>query len=96
MPAETHTHFASLDRQRIVEIVQERLGEILEIEPSTIKETDSLVDDHHADSLAQNQLVEAQVDEFGERTVGPGIEVEDLEDLELVSDAVDYVVARLA
>ncbi|HOT78832.1 MAG TPA: acyl carrier protein [Microthrixaceae bacterium] len=96
MPAETHTHFASLDRQRIVEIVQERLGEILEIEPSTIKETDSLVDDLHADSLAQYQLVEALVDEFGERTVGPGIEVEDLEDLELVSDAVDYVVARLA
>ena len=78
MPAETHTHFASLDRQRIVEIVQERLGEILEIEPSTIKETDSLVDDLHADSLAQYQLVEALVDEFGERTVGPGIEVEDL------------------
>ena len=96
MPAETHTHFASLDRQRIVEIVQELLGEILEIEPSTIKETDSLVDDLHADSLAQYQLVEALVDEFGERTVGPGIEVEDLEDLELVSDAVDYVVARLA
>lgn len=96
MPAETHTHFASLDRQRIVEIVQERLGEILEIEPSSIKETDSLVDDLHADSLAQYQLVEALVDEFGERTVGPGIEAEDLEDLELVSDAVDYVVARLA
>ena len=96
MPAETHTHFASLYRQRIVEIVQERLGEILEIEPSTIKETDSLVDDLHADSLAQYQLVEALGDEFGERTVGPGIEVEDLEDLELVSDAVDYVVARLA
>ena len=96
MPAETHTHFASLDRARIVEIVQDRLGEILEIEPSTIKETDSLVDDLHADSLAQYQLVEALVDEFGERTVGPGIETEDLEDLELVSDAVDYVVARLA
>lgn len=95
MPAETHTHFASLDRARIVEIVQDRLGEILEIDPSTIKETDSLVDDLHADSLAQYQLVEALVDEFGERTVGPGIEVEDLEDLERVSDAVDYVVARL-
>lgn len=96
MPAETHTHFASLDRERIVEIVQERLGEILEIDPTTIQETDSLVDDLHADSLAQYQLVEALIDEFGERTVGPGIEPEDLEDLELVSDAVDYVVARLA
>jgi acyl carrier protein len=95
LPAETHQH-ASLDRARIFEIVQDRLGEILEIEPSTIKETDSLVDDLHADSLAQYQLVEALVDEFGERTVGPGIEADELEDLELVSDAVDYVVARLA
>jgi acyl carrier protein len=96
MPAETHTHHASLDRAKILEIVQDRLGEILEIEPGSIRETDSLVDDLHADSLAQYQLVEALVDEFGDRTVGPGIEAEDLEDLELVSDAVDYVVARLA
>lgn len=96
MPAETHTHFASLDRERVVEIVRDRLGEILEIDPTTISEDDSLVDDLHADSLALYQLVEALVDEFGERTVGPGLEADDLEDLVLVRDAVDYVVARLA
>lgn len=96
MPAETHTHFESLDRQRVFEIVQERLGEILEIDPSTINETDSLVDDLHADSLALYELFGALAEEFGERTVGTDAEPEDLEELDLVSDAVDYVVARLA
>ena len=97
MPAETHTHHASLDRTRILEIVKDRLGEILQIEPSSINETDSLANDLHADSLALFELVEALEDEFGERTVGlrSETETEDLDDLELVSDAVDYVVARL-
>lgn len=95
MPAETHTHHAPLDRSRVVEIVVDRLGEILEIDPSTIAEADSLVDDLHADSLALYQLIEELTDEFGERTVGDGLEAEELEELELVRDAVDYVVARL-
>ena len=71
MPAETHTHFASLDRQRILEIVQDRLGEILESEPSTILEEMSRVDDLHADSLAQYQLVEALVAAGRRREVPP-------------------------
>ena len=96
MPAETHTHHAPLDRSRILEIVQDRLGEILEVDPDSIGESDSLVDDLGAGSLELYQLVEALVDEFGERTVGDGIEPDDLQDLERVSDAVDYVVARLA
>lgn len=94
MPAETHTHSAPLDRARVLEIVQELLGDILEIDPSSISETDSLVEDLHADSIAQYQLVEALISEFGERTVSD-IDAEEFEDIELVSDAVDYVVARL-
>lgn len=94
MPAETHTHSAPLDRARVLEIVQELLAEILEIDPSSIAETDSLVEDLHADSIAQYQLVEALIGEFGERTVSD-IEADEFEDIELVSDAVDYVVARL-
>lgn len=95
MPAETHTH-ASMDRGRILEIVQDRLGEILEIDPSSIGETDSLVADLHAGSLAQYELIEALVDEFGERTLNPEDDADELAELELVRDVVDYVVARLA
>ncbi|NLA37300.1 MAG: acyl carrier protein [Actinobacteria bacterium] len=94
MPAETHTHSAPLDRSRVLEVVQELLAEILEIDPSSIAETDSLVEDLHADSIAQYQLVEALISEYGERTVSD-IEADEFEDIELVSDAVDYVVARL-
>lgn len=94
MPAETHTHSAPLDRSRVLEIVQELLGEILEIDPSGIAETDSLVEDLHADSIAQYQLVEALISEFGERTVSD-IDADEFDEIELVSDAVDYVVARL-
>ena len=96
MPAETHTHHAPLDRGEVFSIVADRLGEVLQIDPSSIKDADSLADDLHADSLALFELIEMLEDEFGERTVGLGVELEDLEGLVLVSDAVDYVVARLA
>ena len=96
MPAETHTHQAPLERGEVFSIVADRLGEVLQIDPSSIKDTDSLADDLHADSLALFELIEMLEDEFGERTVGLGVELEDLEGLVLVSDAVDYVVARLA
>ena len=94
MPAETHTHSAPLDRSRVLEIVQDLLGEILEIAPGSVSESDSLVEDLHADSIAQYQLVEALISEFGERTVSD-FETDEFDDIELVSDAVDYVVARL-
>ena len=84
------------DRQEIFEIVRDRLADILEIEPSTISEGQSFVDDLDADSLALIELVEAIEEELGERTVGFRIEDEDLEDLKSVRDAVDYVFARVS
>ncbi len=95
MPAETHVEGGKMDREEVLNLVRDRLADILEIEPDTIKESDSFVDDLDADSLALIELVEALEEEIGERTVGFRIEDEDLEDLKTIRDAVDYVVARL-
>lgn len=95
MPAETHVEGGKMDREEVLNLIRDRLADILEIEPDTIKESDSFVDDLDADSLALIELVEALEEEIGERTVGFRIEDEDLEDLKTIRDAVDYVVARL-
>ncbi len=95
MPAETHVEGGKMDRDEVLNLIRDRLADILEIEPDSIKEGDSFVDDLDADSLALIELVEALEEEIGERTVGFRIEDEDLEDLKTVRDAVDYVVSRL-
>jgi acyl carrier protein len=95
VPAETHVHQGPIERPEVLQLVKDRLADILEIDPSTIDEGDSFAEDLHADSLALIELVEALEDELGERSVGFRIEDEDLEDLKTVRDAVDYVLARL-
>ena len=95
MPAETHVEQGPLDRNAVLEIVRANLGDILEVDPATITEGQSFVDDLDADSLALIELVEALEEELGERSVGFRIDDEDLEDLKTVRDAVDYVVAKL-
>jgi acyl carrier protein len=94
VPAETHVEHGPLGRDEILEIVRDRLADILEIEPDTITEGQSFVDDLDADSLALIELVEALEEELADRTVGFRIEDEDLEDLKTVRDAVDYVHER--
>ena len=83
-----------LGRDEIFEIVRDRLADILEIDPASISEGQSFVDDLDADSLALIELVEALEEELADRTVGFRIEDEDLEDLKTVRDAVDYVHER--
>ena len=95
MPAETHVEQGPISRQEVLELVRDRLADILEIDPGTIKEGDSFADDLEADSLALIELVEALEEELGERSVGFRIDDEDLEDLKTVRDAVDYVFGRL-
>jgi acyl carrier protein len=95
VPAETHVERPPLDRQAVLEIVRSTLGDILEIDPSSISEAASFGDDLGADSLALIELVEALEQELGERSVGFRIDDEDLEDLKTVRDAVDYVLAKL-
>jgi acyl carrier protein len=93
VPAETEQ--APFEREEIFEIVRDRLADILEIDPSTISEGQSFVDDLDADSLALIELVEALEETLNERAVGFRIEDDDLEDLKTVRDAVDYVHDRV-
>lgn len=90
MPADS----APLSRDEIFEIVRDRLADILEIEPSTITEGQSFVDDLDADSLALIELVEALEEQLSDRIADFRIDDEDLEDLKTVRDAVDYVNER--
>lgn len=83
-----------VERSEIFEIVRDRLADILEIEPGSISEGQSFVDDLDADSLALIELVEALEEELSARTTGFRIDDEDLADLKTVRDAVDYVHER--
>jgi acyl carrier protein len=85
---------APLERTEIFEVVRDRLADILEIEPSTITEGQSFVDDLDADSLALIELVEALEEQLGDRIDDFRIDDEDLEDLKTVRDAIDYVHER--
>ena len=95
MPAETHVEQGPLDRNGVFEIVRANLADILEIDPATISEGQSFVDDLDADSLALIELVEGLEEDLGERSIGFRIEDEDLVDLKTVRDAVDYVYDRV-
>ena len=95
MPAEPNVENDPLDREGVFEIVRANLADILEIDPSTISEGQSFVDDLDADSLALIELVEALEEDLAERSVGFRIEDEDLVDLKTVRDAVDYVFDRV-
>jgi acyl carrier protein len=95
VPAETHVESNPPDRQGVLDLVKGALGDILDMDPSTISEGQSFGDDLGADSLALIELVEALEEDLGERTVGFRIDDEDLEDLKTVRDAVDYVYAKL-
>ena len=95
MPAETHVEQGPLGPDEILGLIRERLGEILEIDETTITREASFADDLGADSLALIELVEALEEDIGERTVGFTVDDEDLADLRTVGDAVDYVVARI-
>ena len=95
MPAETHVEQGPLDRSAILELVRERLAEILEIEPSSINEGDSFQDDLDADSLALIELVEAIEEELGERSVGFRTDDDDRAEHKTRRDAADYAHAKL-
>ncbi len=95
MPAETHVQQGPVDRDEIVQLIRDRLADILEIDPDVINEGDSFAEDLHADSLAMIELVEALEEEISERSAGFRIDDEELEDMKTVRDAADYIVARL-
>ena len=95
MAAETEVDKGPLGRPEVFALIRDRLADILEMDPAAIAEGASFTDDLDADSLALIELVEAIEEEMGERKIGFRIEDEDLEDLQTVRDAVDYVVDRV-
>ena len=95
MPAETDVEQGPLDRQEVLQLVRDRLADILEIDPSSIAEGASFTNDLDADSLAMIQLVEDLEKALRERAGGFLFEEEDLEDLQTVRDVVDYVLPRV-
>lgn len=84
-----------MNRQDVFRLVQERLAEILEVDPSRISENSSFADDLDADSLALIELVEALEADLREKHPDFRIDDEDLEDLRTVRDAVDYVTTKV-
>ena len=95
MSPETDVERSPMTRQEVLDLIRDRLADILEIDPSAISEGASFSDDLDADSLALIELVEALEEELRERQAGFRIDDEDLEELKTVRDAVDYVVARV-
>ncbi len=95
MPAETHVQQGPVERDEIVQLIRDRLADILEIDPDVINEGDSFAEDLHADSLAMIELVESLEEELSERSAGFRIDDEEIEDMKTVRDAADYIVARL-
>ena len=95
MSADTQVDHGPMGRPEVLELIRDRLADILEIDPSEITEGASFVEDLSADSLALIELVEDLEEELRHRSAGFRIDDEDLEDLRTVRDAVDYVVAKL-
>ena len=95
MPAETHVEKNPISRDEVIALIRDQLSEILEIDPDRVELSSAFVDDLGADSLAIIELVEALEGELGERSVGFRIDDDDLEDLQTVADAVDYIVVKL-
>lgn len=86
---------ATIDRERVFQVIRVQIAEIAEVDESGIGEGDSFTEDLHLGSLELIELVEAIEEAFSEHRSGFRIEDEDLDGLRSVRDAVDYVVARL-
>src|SRR3954454_23229339 len=74
VPAETDVEQGPLDRQEVLQLVRDRLADILEIDPAGIAEGASFVNAVDADSRAMIQLVEDLEKDPGERVGGFGLE----------------------
>lgn len=80
------------DRNAIFSTVCTHLADILEIDASTISESQSFADDLGADSIALIELVDSLEQEFSASIAGFQFNDDDLVDLKTVADAVDYIV----
>ena len=85
---------AAIDRAAVLTLVTNELAQILETTPDEI-EVDVPFADLGADSLALIELVEALEETLSAQVDGFHIDDDDLESLTSVTDAVDYVAAKL-
>ena len=84
----------SMTHEEVFDLVRGELAEIMEIDPTSIREEASFADDLNADSLALIELVEALEAALSDRVPGFRIDDDDLERLVTVRDAVSYIAAR--
>ena len=89
MPAETHVEQGPLDREFVLNLVRDRLADILETEPSSINEGDSFADDLDADSLDPVELVMKLEEEFD-----VSVDESELENITTVGQAFDLVMSK--
>lgn len=80
------------DRNAILDIVRTNLADILEIDASTINESQAFADDLGADSIALIELVDTLEQHFSATIPNFQFDDDDLADLRTVADAVDYIV----
>lgn len=79
---------ASVDRNDVLAKVCLHLADILEIDSTSISESQTFADDLGADSIALIELVDSLEQEFA----GLEFDDDDLGDLKTVGDAVDYII----
>jgi acyl carrier protein len=83
----------AIERATVVEKVRTHLADILEVDPSSVSEDQSFVDDLGADSIALIELVDSLEQDFSVDLPDFQFDDDDLVNLKTVRDAVDYVVA---
>ena len=83
----------AVERATVVEKVRSHLADILEIDPASVTEDQSFVDDLGADSIALIELVDSLEQDFSVDLPDFQFDDDELVNLKTVRDAVDYVVA---
>ncbi len=87
---------ATASREHVLGLVRAAIARVLELDPATITAATSLRADLGADSLALVEVAEIVEEQLRATVAGEfRIDDEDLERLETVGEAVDYVLARL-
>lgn len=83
---------SQVDRSSVLNVVTSQLAEILEIDASSISESQTFADDLGADSIALIELVDSLEQEFSKTLPDFQFDDDDLVNLRTVADAVDYIV----
>ena len=95
MPAETHSRGNPLGREDVTRLVRERLAELLSLDEDLIVPEARLRDDLDCDDYTLLDLAEALEVELGERTVALTFDDEELSELIVVTDVVEYVMVKI-